>query len=495
MTQHTWKVTLVLLLTVLAPGLMGDACVPPPVIHEVVTDDYTIEYWEVGSERVGRSLFRYSFTVTLRPTLSGASNARALASSASLSTMVDEGNLSFGNVAMGATATATTQLQILQDRNVVFDSSAITWEVILPEPTTYDFSAFEAEIEAWIAETEGIEGVGAILVDLDDGVVYKRSFRAFTDDRVYLVASSSKMVTAGVLLALQDQGLLDMDAPVNDVVDWGDEHNPDITPAQLVSNTSGLVGLFPFFGAYICQYIYTGFTLSGCGETIFTTLMDDEGDPSNEGQPAHAIPPDTMFRYGGGQWQVAGAVAEIASGKSWAELIQETYVAPCGLETFGYNNHFSQLSGESFSYPIGFDGDLSTLEPTDNPNMEGGLYTTIGDYAKLLLMHLRGGMCGENRVLSEESVQTLHTDRLLEVVGGSTGAPGMEGYGYGWWFDRGADPVLIDPGAYGSTAWLDEERGYAGFLVIEETSLLGAQLFAQVHPLANAAFDEARPPL
>ena len=51
-------------------------------------------------------------------------------------------------------------------------------------------------------------------------------------DRVSLLASSSKMITAGVLLHLADDGLLDMDAPVADVVDWG-AGNPTITPAQL----------------------------------------------------------------------------------------------------------------------------------------------------------------------------------------------------------------------------------------------------------------------
>jgi CubicO group peptidase (beta-lactamase class C family) len=348
----------------------------------------------------------------------------------------------------------------------------------------YDFSAFEQEIDRFIAEEDQVDGVGAILVDREAGVLFQKSFGAFTDDRVYLLASSSKMITAGVLMRLADDGLLDMDEPVVDVVgDWGDE-NPAITPAQLVSNSSGLVGLLqdPTYAPYLCQYLYPG-TLQDCARIIFTTPLDDD----------RVIPPDTEFRYGGGQWQVAGAVAEIVSGKSWADLIREIYTEPCGLTTLGYNNHFVQsaIGGNPFSYPPGFDGDPSSLEPTDNPNMEGGAYSDIADYGKLLLMHLRGGMCGENRVLSEAAIRRMHEDRILSY-GGATIQPAFAGYGLGWWVSREDPELTIDPGAYGAFPWIDEERGYAGFLVIEATSVLGAELWTRTVGLVNEAIDTAR---
>lgn len=346
----------------------------------------------------------------------------------------------------------------------------------------YDFTVFEEEILAFIAEVDEVEGVGAILVHRDDGVIFQRSFGTFTDDRIYLVASSSKMISAGVLMRLADQGLLDMDEPIVDAVAWGD-HNPAITPAQLVSNSSGLVGLTddPIYGPYLCQYLYTG-TLQDCARRIFTTELDD----------LDVIPPDTRFRYGGGQWQVAGGVAEIVSGKSWAELIRETYTEPCGLDVLGYNNHFAQISAENgnpFSYPSGFDSDPANLLPSDNPNIEGGTYTTIADYGKLLLMHLRGGLCGDTRVLSEESVRLMHANRISEVYGGTTGSGG---YGLGWWVDGDAEYLTFDPGAYGSIPWIDESRNYGGFLVIEATSVLGVALLDRTYEVVNEAIDSAR---
>jgi CubicO group peptidase (beta-lactamase class C family) len=168
-----------------------------------------------------------------------------------------------------------------------------------------------------------LNGAGLIVVDATDGVVHEQYWGVFDADRVSLVASSSKQITAGVLLHLQDQGLIDLDAPVADAVPWGSA-NPEITPAQLLSSRSGLVGLLPdpAYPPYLCQFLAQG-DIEDCAETVFTTTDDD----------ADQIPPDTEFRYGGAQWQVAGGIAEAVSGKPWAQLVEEIYVEPCGLET------------------------------------------------------------------------------------------------------------------------------------------------------------------
>lgn len=342
----------------------------------------------------------------------------------------------------------------------------------------YDFAAAAQEVQAFVDEKPDIQGVGFAIVQRDRGIVFQQSFGAFADDRVYLLASSSKMITAGVLLRLADQGLLDLDRPVADVVPWP-RANPDITPAQLISNSSGLVGLRPnpSYPPYLCQFIFNGGTLQECAERIFTGTGDDD----------LVVPPDTEYRYGGAQWQVAGAVAEIAAGKSWSELVRETYVEPCDVPSLGYNNQFVQFPGAQGTYPDDFAGDPSTLRPTENPNMEGGAYTNVADYAKLLLMHLRGGMCDGGRVLSEAAVRRMHQDRIASY-GGTTGAA-FEGYGFGWWVDRDQPSLTIDPGAYGAYAWIDEERGYGAFFALEENTGVGTELFLRVLPLVAGAID------
>ncbi|MDW3218602.1 MAG: serine hydrolase [Acidimicrobiales bacterium] len=326
-----------------------------------------------------------------------------------------------------------------------------------PEPSARDFSAISPIVESFLAEND-LNGAGLIVVERDEGIIHEDYWGEFSEDRVSLIMSTSKMVSAGVLMHLDDEGALDVDAPIADLAPWAADH-PDITAAQLVSNSSGLVGLAGALdgGAdFLCQYNFAT-TLQACAETLLTTTIDDED----------TVPPDTEFRYGGGQWQVAGAVAELASGKSWNELVDEIYVEPCGLENFGYTSPWVPL-GASFEYPD-WDGDLSLLPPTDNPNMEGGVYTTARDYAELLLMHLRDGMCGDTQVLSPDALAQMHENRTGRVYDSPVG------YGMGWWTDAAAGRIT-DPGAYGAVSWLQLDDGFGAYMVIEDSSVVGNQL-------------------
>ncbi len=126
--------------------------------------------------------------------------------------------------------------------------------------------------------------------------------------------------------------------------------------------------------------------------------------------------------------------------------------------------------------------------PTQNPNMEGGLYTTTGDYGKLLLMQLRGGRCDGNFVMSESSVQRMQTNQIGEVWGGTTGSL-WNGYGYGWWVDTEREGWVTDPGAYGSVPWLDLSRGYGGMLIIEGDSGLGTAMALSALTAIEEAID------
>ena len=348
-------------------------------------------------------------------------------------------------------------------------------EPVATEPTAYDFAAVEPVVKAFIEEN-GLNGAGLVIVDADDGVVLERYWGKFGPERRSLVASSSKMLAAGVLLGLHDDGLLDIDAPVADAVDWG-SGNPEITPAQLLSNSSGLVGLFPDVGyaPYVCQFVPAG-TMQDCAESIFTS-PDDDGDITE---------PDVAFNYGGAQWQIAGAVAEAVSGKSWAELIDETYVQPCGVDSLAFNNHWIQL-GTGFDYPVGFDPAM--LAATDNPQIEGGAYITAPDYGQLLLMHLRGGVCGDEQVLSQDSLDTMHADRIAAAYDGSAGDTDT-GYGMGWWIDRESGRIS-DPGAYGSVPWLVLKDGYGAYLVIESNSSDGNALAGQLYDIVGDAVNAA----
>jgi CubicO group peptidase (beta-lactamase class C family) len=107
--------------------------------------------------------------------------------------------------------------------------------------------------------------------------------------RIALIGPLAEIISAGVVLRLHDDGLLDIDAPVADVVAWG-SGNLEVTPAQLLSQSSGMLGGPPsqLYGPYLRSVMFAG-SLQGCAETIFTTPDDD----------ADLVPPDTAFGWPG----------------------------------------------------------------------------------------------------------------------------------------------------------------------------------------------------
>ena len=70
---------------------------------------------------------------------------------------------------------------------------------MIAEPTT---TLAVGTVQAFV-DDRGLNGAGLIVVDRDDGVVYEGYWGEFDADRISLVASSSKMIVAGVLLVVR----------------------------------------------------------------------------------------------------------------------------------------------------------------------------------------------------------------------------------------------------------------------------------------------------
>ena len=117
-------------------------------------------------------------------------------------------------------------------------------------------------------------------------------------DTVVQLASTSKMPSSSLLMALHEDPALDYDveAGIDRYLPWEGVHgNP--SSVQLVSNTSGIPGLsaLPGYGPHLCQF--TGnTTLQACGEILYTVPLPG------------TVPPGTRFDYGGTQWHLAGVV-------------------------------------------------------------------------------------------------------------------------------------------------------------------------------------------
>jgi CubicO group peptidase (beta-lactamase class C family) len=363
-------------------------------------------------------------------------------------------------------------------------------EDVAQEKPARDFAPFDAQIRRRLATEPGLRGAVALVMHAQHGIVHQQAYGAFTLERTFLLGTSSALLSTGVAMRLVDQGLLSLDDTLAQLLpQWG-MHKQRVTVAQLLSGSAGLPSLesvrdadfapleapAPLLTAHLCQRRARG-SLSACGQAVY---QDDD--------PRTNASPDARFAFGGSQLQLVGAIAEQVSGRSWEALLEETYRAPCGIRSLGYTNLLSAQQPEApFAYPLGFSGTPSKLTPTDNPSIDSGAYITGPDFAQILLMHLRGGRCGETEVLSERAVMRMRDNRIARVYSGVTGSPAASGYGLGWFVNEQTGTISA-PGSHGAYPLIDLKRGYGVLLLLEEEYIMGMQLLLDVKPSLDAMF-------
>lgn len=293
----------------------------------------------------------------------------------------------------------------------------------------YDFTAVSDSLKK-IVEEAPLDGA-CLLVVKNGGSIYEQCFGKYTSDTVVAVASASKWLSAATIMTLVDDGKLSLDDPVSKYLPKFTGKKGEITIRQLFSHTSGLPGDHPAIGTF-------RITLREAADQIADVPL--VADPGKE------------FRYGGVSMQVAGAVAEIVSGKSWGDLFREKIAVPCRMKNTSYGR----------------------FGLNRNPRIAGGASSTLNDYRNFLTMILNEGDFKGRRVLSKAAVREMEKDQtrgaepksatLFRLTAGSR-------YGLGQWLDRKDENdqgiEISSPGAFGFRPWIDRERNLLGVLVVE----------------------------
>lgn len=86
-----------------------------------------------------------------------------------------------------------------------------------PEIEPLDFRPFDRAMDSASASL-GLAGATAVVVERDRGIVHLAGYGTFDADRLFLIASASKILSVGIIMRLADQGLLDLDAPIGQYV-------------------------------------------------------------------------------------------------------------------------------------------------------------------------------------------------------------------------------------------------------------------------------------
>jgi CubicO group peptidase (beta-lactamase class C family) len=270
--------------------------------------------------------------------------------------------------------------------------------------------ALSLEIEQLIAAT-GIPSVSIVLLREDQviwseakGFMNVRLQTPASTETIYCTGSCFKPITAMAVMQLVDEGLVDLDAPVNDYL--GEHRIDDLTDAgtpvtlrHLLSHYSGLPT--EKFEA-----------LPLWNRTQPRSLEELAADLQIES------PPGMQFEYSNAGYALAGLVIEQVSGLSYEEYIVQKILTPAGVEITAPVNPTPDML-ERLAMPYRVEANAAVPEAWHRFDVypAGELYLTAHDMGKVLLTHLNGGRSGDVSILSEESVIEMRTPQF----GGETG--------------------------------------------------------------------------
>lgn len=283
-------------------------------------------------------------------------------------------------------------------------------------------------------------------------------------DSVFRAASITKPLTAALTMTLVEDGLVDLDGPVHELL-------PELAePRVLRTLQSPLDDTVACERPITARHLLTGTAGHGfcTWESPVVPLLMEQLHQADD--DVHAVPaPDEWMRrlsriplihQPGDGWtynasyDVLGVLVARAARQDLADVMAERLLEPLGMTDTGF--HLREGSGDRLTTMYGTDDD-GALRVRDEPDGSltrppafasgsGGLLTTADDWLAFGRMLLADG----GGLLSPESVRLMttdHTTRQHREMGGFF----LDGQG--WGFGGGVDTALVDPwnvvGRYG----------------------------------------------
>jgi CubicO group peptidase (beta-lactamase class C family) len=246
-----------------------------------------------------------------------------------------------------------------------------------------------------ILRTSGGDTADDELVQVGHGVLNKDTGVATTTDSLFQIGSMTKVWTATLAMQLVDEGKLDLDAPIAEVLPELRLADPDVTKTvtmrHLLTHTSGIDGDI--------------FTDTGRGDDCLEKYV------AGLDQAAQNHPMGATWSYCNSGFSLAGRVIEQLTGGTWDAALRERLIAPLGLQ------HTVTLPEEALLHRAAV-GHVSEggAEPTRAPmwclpralGPAGLITSTVADVLAFARLHLTGGLAPDGtRLLSEASTAAM----------------------------------------------------------------------------------------
>jgi len=252
-------------------------------------------------------------------------------------------------------------------------------------------------------------------------------------DTVYMLASVSKTVAcAGVMCLVQD-GKLDLDANVNDVLPFAvaiPGYPGAITLRQLLTHTSSIkdrAGTWGHPGQADTLYSHGDSTVS-LGDFLKSYLVPGAQRYDKRGN-FYDRKPGKGYAYSNIGVDLAAYTAEVAAAKPFSELVADRIINPLGMKQSGY--HLSDITTENLAMPYAFDGNRhQPLYQYGYPDYPcGALRSSAVELGMWLRAFMNFGAVDGTRILDEATVREIRTNQ--HVASWNQGLVWWSGWGPG----------------------------------------------------------------
>ena len=302
-----------------------------------------------------------------------------------------------------------------------------------------------ASLDSLMAEYR-IPGVSMAVIDAYEidymkqyGKIHAGRDVAVRQDTYFEAGSTTKIVTAVLVMKLAEEGMIDLDREANDyLTSWKIPDSPllgdkKVTVRLLLSHLSGLAEGNNFG------------SLPGEVPTVVDVLSGRE--PATNAAAEIEYEPGTRWQYSNFGFIVLQLMLEDHLGRPYADLMQEYIFDPLEMTRSTFAHYDKKAIRDEVIVP--HDGGGSPHERDMNPTIKahGDLLTTPGDLARLAIELMKAYAGEPNDLFSRDTAR-----EMLEVAW-SIGADefhGLEGMGYGYGaflLDRGEAFCFMHPGS------------------------------------------------
>ncbi|MEU1290955.1 amino acid adenylation domain-containing protein [Streptomyces sp. NPDC005840] len=291
------------------------------------------------------------------------------------------------------------------------------------------------------------------------------------DERtVFQVGSISKHVTALGVLALVQEGRLDLDTDVNRMLTGWRLPGDGVTLRHLLTHTAGL-GAQSYDGYRAGLPMPTPAQVLGGAHPALTPPVRPVG------------PPGSPYLYSSSNYTVVQQVLQDVTGQDFAPLMRALVLDPLGMRDSDFAPRVPDLPGTTLArnhdaagapYPEGWH-----LYPE---SAAGGLWSTPRDLARVAVEVQRAASGGPSAVLGAEAAA-----ELLRTHPGTPGGLGTAGKAYGgrrWFGHTGGVP------GFRALTWADPDRGLG--LVVTANSDAGEDFLRELLHDLGVGLEDAR---